>query len=209
MTGCDRDVRSRTVTPHAPAEAADAFARAVADLQTADLRPEVTIEEAPAPGRLAPKAMTLVAEVTSHDVELATGRFIVLYDPAEPEEWGGSLRLVTYVRAELEPEMVVDPLLAAVGWTWLTEALTTHGATYVAASGTVSKVSSEGFGGLADRPPVAEVEIRASWTPADERLGAHLSAWGDLLCTAAGLPPAHATDVPSLIDRSSARRKKG
>lgn len=167
----------------------DVFQRAVASLRTADLRAEVTVESAPAPTRLAPHAAALTAEVVSDGEELASGRFVVLFDPDEPEEWGGSFRLVTFVRATLEPELVNDPLLAEVSWTWLTEALSTHGAGYVAASGTVSKVSSEGFGGLAGQPPVAEVEIRASWTATDEQLGAHLSAWGDLLCTAAGLPP--------------------
>lgn len=196
------------MTPQPPDEAPDVFRRAVASLKTAELRPEVTLDEAPPPVRLAPQTVALTADVVSHDAELASGRFIVLYDPAEPAEWGGCFRLVTYVRAELEPEMVVDPLLAAVSWTWLTEALGAHGAPYVAASGTVSKVSSEGFGGLAGRPPAAEVEIRASWTAADDRLGAHLSAWGELLCTAAGLPPAHVTDVSALTSHQPVRRTR-
>ena len=33
------------------------------------------------------------------------------------------------------------------------------------------------------------MEIRASWTALDSRLGPHLEAWGDLLATVAGLPP--------------------
>ena len=38
----------------------------------------------------------------------------------------------------------------------------------------------------------AQIEIRASWTPVEEEgldLGPHVEAWGELLCTAAGLPP--------------------
>ena len=56
-------------------------------------------------------------------------------------------------------------------------------------------VTSESFGALVDRPPSVELEIRASWTPVltpgreDVELAAHLGAWGDLLCTLAGLPP--------------------
>ena len=38
-------------------------------------------------------------------------------------------------RADLDPEMVPDPLLASVGWSWLIDALDTHGATYDAPSG--------------------------------------------------------------------------
>lgn len=177
------------MTAFASTSALDVFGQAVASLHTAELRAEVQIEHTPAPARLAPQALALHAEVVSGHTELATGRFIVLYDPDRPPEWDGCFRLVTYVRAELEPEMVVDPMLAEVSWTWLTEALTDHGAAYVAASGTVSKVSSEGFGGLAVNPPAAEVEIRASWTPDGDQLGSHLAAWTDLLCTAAGLPP--------------------
>lgn len=51
------------------------------------------------------------------------------------------------------------------------------------------------FGGLAAREPATQIEIRASWTPAEgpggvPDLAAHLSAWCDLLCQVAGLPPA-------------------
>jgi hypothetical protein len=37
-------------------------------------------------------------------------------------------------------------------------------------------------------PASAEIEIRASWSPVGSMTG-HVEAWGDLLCTAAGLPP--------------------
>jgi len=33
------------------------------------------------------------------------------------------------------------------------------------------------------------VEIRASWTPADGDLAAHLLAWCEVLASTAGLPP--------------------
>ena len=65
-----------------------------------------------------------------------------------------------------------------------------------AASGTVTRVASESFGSMSDRPATAEIEIRASWTPTEDALGEHLLAWGDLLCTAAGLPPLPAGVVP-------------
>ena len=60
------------------------------------------------------------------------------------------MRLVSYVTAELEAEMGTDPMLAAVGWSWLTEALDAHGAPYTAASGTVTRVATESFGGMAN-----------------------------------------------------------
>ena len=95
---------------------------------------------------------------------------------------------MTFARAELEPELATDPLLGAVGWTWLTDALDARRLGYVAEAGTVTRVVSESFAGLADREPAVEMEVRASWTPLGE-FGAHLLAWSDLLCTIAGLPP--------------------
>jgi Protein of unknown function (DUF3000) len=173
-------------------EAADApedFRRAVAALRAASPRPEVLLEETPAPQRLAPHAVALTADVSSGDDELATGRFVLLHDPVGHEAWAGTFRVVTYVRADLEPEMAVDPLLAGVGWARLTESLDAHRALFGAPSGTVNRVASESFGALATEEATAQIEIRASWTPLDEAVDRHLLAWCDLLCTTAGLPP--------------------
>ena len=153
------------------------------------MRPGVVLEEAPAPQRLAPYAVAMTADVVDGDHELATGRLVLLHDPAGHEAWAGTFRLVTYVRADLEPEMAIDPLLPGVGWAWLLEALDARGIDYAAASGTVTRVASESFGAMDARPASAEIEIRASWTPLDAEVGVHLEAWCDLLCTAAGLPP--------------------
>ena len=37
------------------------------------------------------------------------------------------LRVVAYVRAELDAELADDPLLPTVGWSWLTDALAATG----------------------------------------------------------------------------------
>ena len=50
---------------------------------------------------------------------------MLLYDPTGPEPWDGTFRAVTFVRADLEPELGADPLLGEVGWSWLVEALRT------------------------------------------------------------------------------------
>ena len=47
------------------------------------------------------------AAVLRLDDEVATGRLILLHDPAGHEAWEGTLRLVTYVTVELEPELAV------------------------------------------------------------------------------------------------------
>jgi hypothetical protein len=180
-------VASRSVPGGPSAE----FTQALADLRAARLRPEVRLTEVPAPQRIAPYAVALTAEVLGahDDDELASGRFVLLHDPAGPEPWEGVWRAVTFARAELEPELATDPLLGAVGWTWLTGALDSHEADYTAEAGTVTRVVSESFAGLADRSATVEMEVRASWTPLTAAVGVHLQAWADLLCTIAGLPP--------------------
>jgi Protein of unknown function (DUF3000) len=172
------------------------FRVAVAQLRGARLRPEVFCEEMPAPQRIAPYASALSADVTVDGDDVGTGRIVLLHDPVGNDAWEGTFRCVAYVRAEIDPEMANDPLLAEVGWSWLSEALAAHGAAYVAPSGTVTKVSSESFGGMSDEEPSAQLEIRASWTPVPPTgsvlaldLGPHAEAWGELLCTASGLPP--------------------
>lgn len=176
------------------------FRRALASLRATHLRPEVRLEEVPGPGRIAPFTVALAAEVTGSlaDDELASGRFVVLHDPAGQEAWDGTFRLVTLVRAKLEPDLGSDDLLAEVAWTWLDDALADAGAVPRATGGTVTRVLSRSFGALQDRPAQAEIEIRASWTAGDPDLGPHLQAWAGLLCQAAGLPPKPraVTDLP-------------
>ena len=180
------------------------FRAAVETMRAAPVRPEVLCEEMPAPQRIAPWSSALSADVTVDDEDLGTGRLILLHDPAGNEAWGGTFRCVAYARADIDAELGADPLLAAVGWSWLTDALEAHQAAYAAASGTVTCVLTENFGGMADEPPTGQVEIRASWTPAVDDLGnldmtAHVEAWGELLCTAVGLPPVPegVTAIPS------------
>lgn len=169
-------------------------------MHAAKVRPEVFVEEMPAPQRIAPHASALSADVTVDGEDVGSGRIVLLHDPAGNEAWDGTFRCVAYVRAEIDPELVTDPMLAGVGWSWLTEALEAHGAAYHAPSGSVTCVSSESFGGMADEPATAQLEIRASWTPQDD-LTPHVEAWGELLCTAVGLPP-----VPEGVATMPSRR---
>ena len=175
-----------------------AFVAAVSTLRKARLRPEIHCEEMPAPQRIAPFAAALSADVTVDGDEVGTGRIILLHDPLGNDAWDGDFRCVAYARAEIDVELITDPMLAAVGWSWLTDALDAHGASYHAASGTVTCVATESFGGMAEESASAQLEIRASWTPAapsDSAFGTtldvapHVEAWGELLCTAVGLPP--------------------
>jgi hypothetical protein len=167
------------------------FRRALSSLRSARLRPEVHLEEVPGPGRIAPLTVALTAEVRApgSDHELASGRFVVLHDPAGQVAWDGTFRLVTLVRAALEAELGAEDMLAEVAWTWFRDALAGADVEPRAAGGTVTRVLSRSFGALGDRPEEVELEIRASWTAPDGDLGPHLQAWAVLLCQAAGLPP--------------------
>jgi hypothetical protein len=181
--------------------AAPAFRQAVDAMRAARLRPEIAVEEARPPQRLAPFAHALEATVVEDGRDLADGRLVLLHDPAGHDAWKGIFRLVTLVRAELEPEMAADPLLPEVCWSWLTGALEARGAAYGEPSGTVTLAGSHYFGSLADRPPATQIEIRASWTPREGGTGGvpdtatHLTAWGELLCQIGGLPPAGPGDA--------------
>ena len=172
-------------------------------------RPELDVDEMPAPQRIAPFAAAVTADVLVGGDEVGSGRLVLLHDPAGNAAWQGTFRCVTFARADVDPEMVTDPLLAQVGWSWLLEALAAHGAEFEAPSGTVTSVASESFGGMAEQPARAEIEIRASWTPQlvdGGGLTPHLAAWAELLCTTAGLPPLPAGVVPMPSRRTATSR---
>ena len=173
--------------------APEAFQQAVAALRALRTRPEVQLEEVRAPQRLAPWAFALTAEVTGPADVLASGRLILLHDPEGQEGWDGELRLVAYVRAELDAELAADPLLPTVGWSWLTDALTASGARYTALGGTVTETSSARFGDIAGPERVDDLELRASWTARDAELSAHGEAFLDVLGSVVGLPPVGVT----------------
>jgi hypothetical protein len=159
-------------------------------------------EDVPAPKRLAPYATAIAATVQRDGADVAWGRLVLLYDPDAQEGWDGVFRLVAYIRAEVEPEIAADPLLGEVGWSWLSEALDAQVPGYVAPSGTVTRVITEGFGSKSDELPLTGFELRASWSPAGPGnsdadgtdlaaldLSAHISAWCDCLSATAGLEP--------------------
>jgi hypothetical protein len=169
------------------------FVAALDSLAALRVRPEIVVEQIPAPQRLAPFAHALGARITEFDgeeeVEVASGRFIVLFDPAGHEAWAGTTRCVGYLSAATDEHMVDDAMFSEVAWSWLTEALASCGATCHALGGTVTRTASTRFGDLAGPEHSVDVEIRASWTAEDTALGRHLDAWLEVLGNAAGLPP--------------------
>jgi Protein of unknown function (DUF3000) len=173
----------------------DTFTRAVSALKQVRARDEISLEEVKAPSKLAPYAYALGASVMRRGEEVATGRFVLLHDPAGHEAWQGTTRLVCYVTAEVEPEMAGDPLLSQVAWGWLVDALDSHTDGYRAIGGTVTLTTSSRFGGLSG-PTTTDLELRASWTPLRVPLENHLEAWCSLLASTAGLPPVGVAALP-------------
>ena len=177
--------------PATPAGAPpEIFREAVESLRTTPVRREVRVEPLRPPQRLAPYSYAVSAEIIDAEgKDLATGRLVLLHDPDGHEAWDGVLRLVAYASADLDDEMGVDPMLPAVGWSWLTDALDDRDAAYRAAGGTVTQTTSTRFGDIHGPRTSVSIELRASWTADTPDLSAHLHAFVDLLCTAAGLPP--------------------
>jgi hypothetical protein len=171
-----------------------AFRAALDAMSTVRARPEIVLETIPAPQRLAPWAHALGAQVFEPDgdeeVEVASGRFIVLFDPNGHEAWDGTTRCVGYVSAVTDETLVDDTMFSEVAWSWLTDALEEAGARSHAVGGTVTRTASTRFGDLAGPEHTVEVEIRASWTAEDNgALDRHLTAFLEVLGNAAGLPP--------------------
>jgi hypothetical protein len=168
----------------------DVWQVALDSLQSPVLRPEFSLEEVPAPQRLAPHSIALAVEaVDGDDEELAVGRFIVLHDPEGQETWDGTFRVVSFVRAPIESDVVTDDLFDEVAWSWLTDALNDAGAQFHNASGTVTRTVSRSFAGLEDRSTETDLEIRASWSPDTEDLSMHMKAWLALVEKSSGLTP--------------------
>jgi hypothetical protein len=170
-----------------------AFRAALEALSTVRVRTEVVVEHIPAPQRLAPFAHAVGLTVSEPDgddeVEIASGRFIVLFDPAGHEAWAGTTRCVGYVSAVTDEHMVDDAMFSEVAWSWLTDALDDTGAAHHHLGGTVTRTASTRFGEIAAPEHSVDVEIRASWTAEGTALDRHLRAYLDVLANAAGLPP--------------------
>jgi len=182
------------------ADAPEIFRRAVVSLNAVRARPEIRFEPIPAPQRLAPWTYAWGLELPGTGHASATGRLVLLHDPDGQEPWEGTLRLVGFVRAELDAEFAGDPLLPAVGWSWLVDALSGVGAEHIALGGTVTQTSSARFGTLTGPERADDIELRASWTPIGDRLAAHGEAFCELMAAAVGLPPVGVVALGKRLD---------
>lgn len=182
----------RNSTEQLENEASPEFAAAVQQLLKSSWRNDLQVKDIASPAGLAPEAFALSADVRppEHGIDspYGTGRFLLLYDPEEPDAWGGPWRIISFAQAPIESEIGSDPLLIEVVWSWLMDALDQRNAKFSHASGTVTKTNSKGFGSIAEEGEGAQIELRASWSPYGD-FANQLSAWAELLCMLAGLPP--------------------
>jgi len=175
------------------AESSADFKLATISLGEASLRSELSVTQIDAPKGLAKHAIAFAANIessaaTTHG-DLGTGRFILLHEPEEQEQWGGHFRIVCFAKSPLETDLGAEDQMSDVSWDWLTEALARHGAVFSHEAGTATRVISSGFGSLSGQSDHAELEMRASWSPAGTLMAPHLEAWLDLVCVMSGFSP--------------------
>ena len=181
------------------------FREAVAAMNAARVRPEIELGPIRPPQRLAPYSYALGAEVRRPEPDVipespegdAFGRLILLHDPEGADAWDGTMRLVSYIQADLDPSEAVDPLLPEVAWSWLVDALAERTEKVTALGGTVTATTSVRYGDISGPPRAHQLEMRASWTATDLALGVHVQAFCEVLEHAAGLPPVGVTDLSS------------
>src|ERR1700755_900622 len=176
---------SNAVTSAEPAP----FREAVAAMNAVTARPEIELGPLPPPQRPALYSYAVGAEVKHPDLEVvpersegdAFGRLILLYDPDGAEAWDGTIRLVAYIQADLDPSEAVDPLLPEVAVSWLGEALDSHTNNVTALGGTVTATTSVRYGDISGPPRAHQLELRASWTATHPQVRVHVEALCDVL----------------------------
>ena len=178
-----------------------AFSDAVSSMLSATLRPDIELSTIRPPQKLAPfshavgleviKAAQLHVPETSDDD--AFGRLILLHDPRAEESWDGPMRLVAYIQADMDAAVAEDPLLPQVAWQWLTEAFDENNVDFSNLGGTVTTTNSVRYGEIGGKPQAFQLEMRASWTAADNQLAPHVESFAQVLANVAGLPPVGVT----------------
>ena len=184
--------------------APEEFLSALESLKGHEFRRELHVSQIPPPKRIAPWSVALLAEINESlelDPEYYRGesRFVFLYDPEGQSAWDGPMRIVSHAKAPVDTVMADDPLLGEAAWSWLVDALASNGAPYHNLTGTVTRVYNESFGGLDLNTMRTEIELRASWSPDDSDLSAHLRAWAELAASIAGLEPEGITSLSRRI----------
>ena len=168
------------------------FAIALRSILDCDVRNELDVKEIDAPANLARHAVAFSCDVRPDSVhekiDLGTGRLVLLWDDEPQKAWGSRFRVIAFAKSPLETEIGADEYSSGLAWSWLVAALDANEASYSAEAGTTTRVISTGFGALSNQAQHAELELRASWSPMDTNIAAHMHAWQSLICMMSGLP---------------------
>lgn len=166
----------------------EAFTQALLSIRRASRHRLIERQEVPPPSRLAPFSAALALHTRSerNAESVASGHFVVLYDPNGQLGWNGDFRLVAHIRSEVDDDMGRDPLLAEALWGYADECLREADPAFHDFTGSVTREISESFGNLQLRGSAFTVELRASWTPSSTNIGAHLGAWENLMALTSG-----------------------
>ena len=172
----------------------EVFLQALESLKGHEFRHEIHISQIPPPKRIAPWAVALMAEVNDSDdlapeTHRGEARFVLLYDPEGQTSWNGTMRIVAHAMCPVESVMADDPLLGEVAWSWLVDSLNAENAAFHSLTGTVTRVYNESFTGIDLEGLTTNIELRASWSPANPECSAHLQAWANFISSLCGLDP--------------------
>lgn len=170
-------------------DVATEFQAAVDAIRHAEVREELHLKQIEEPEKLATHAIAFSAHIVeelSTSADAGTGRFVLLWEPEMQAAWGSRFRVVCFAKSPLETNIGADELGSDIAWAWLTDALSNRNAEYSNAAGTATRIMSSGYGSLATQADHAELEVRASWSPASFEIGQHLEAWQDLVCIMSG-----------------------
>lgn len=161
----------------------DEFMDALLSLRKVTIPKHLSLSEIPAPTKITPFSAALYVQtpLEADDLPIASGRFIVLYEPQVNLEWGAKFRIIIQIRTEMDPAIGTDPLLGEVIWSWLNDALDQNAADAHHLKGSVTRELSETFGNLELTRSDVEIELKASWSTSSNDLSYHLAAWLDVV----------------------------
>lgn len=168
------------------------FTNALTSLRMGARDVTLDLTEIPGPTRAAAYSVALsgsLADPDDPEAEIADGNFVVLYDGDDGGP--GAFKVIVMIRAELDAEMSIDPLLPDVAWTWLEEALARFTDSSDDLGGAVTRTITTNHGRTEAHADSVELELRASWAARTPELGDHLQAWAQALRACAGQPIAH------------------
>lgn len=162
-------------------------------LQDANKTSSIRLVECEPPKKLAKHSVGIEGYL---DPDIATGRFVVLYDPLKRDLWGDSTRILAYTEADLDTKMYKQCDYASQIWAHYLKELEKIKAHHATSTITVTSDNYYGDIGALDLgvPSIGStqeashgIEIRASWTAASTSVLTDLQVWEKMMLQIAGV----------------------